>query len=108
MVTQVLTATVMPPEMVERMKPEYVVPAVVYMASKDCQDSGMIIEAGAGNFNRAALLKGPGVRPGLEGFKDAEWVQGNWDAITSLENAQVMWDNRKTYPAFKAERAAQG
>ncbi len=103
-----MTQTVMPPEMVERMKPDYVVPAVVYMASKECQDSGMIIEAGAGNFNRAALVKGPGVRPGMDGFKDAEWINDNWDAITSLEGAQVMWDNRKTYPAFKAERDAQG
>lgn len=102
-----MTQTVMPPEMVERMKPDYVVPAVVYMASKECQDSGMIIEAGAGNFNRAALVKGPGVRPGMDSFKDAEWINDNWDAITSLENAQVMWDNRKTYPAFKAERSAQ-
>ncbi len=102
-----MTQTVMPPATVERLKPEYVVPAVVYLASKKCQDSGMIIEAGAGNFSRAALVKGPGVHPGMDGFKDAEWIDDNWDGITSLEGAQVMWDLRKTYPAFKAERAPQ-
>ncbi len=94
-----LTQTVMPQEMVDRLKPEFVVPAVTYMVSNQCTDSGLIIEAGAGSYNRAVMVKGPGVRPGLDDMKDAEWVAENWGQITSLEGAEPMWASGKTLRA---------
>jgi NAD(P)-dependent dehydrogenase (short-subunit alcohol dehydrogenase family) len=99
-----LTETVMPKEMVERLTPEFVVPAVTYMVSKENTDSGLIIEAGAGNYNRAVMMKGPGIRPGMDEIKSAEWVQENWKAITSLEGAEPMWAAGKTLKAFLSER----
>ncbi len=103
-----LTQTVMPQEMVERLKPELVVPAVTWMVSKECQDSGIIIEAGAGNFNRASIVKGPGVQPGMDQLKDAEWIQANWDKIMSLEGAEPMWRTGQTLKDYLASKAAQG
>ncbi|MGI8926011.1 MAG: SDR family oxidoreductase [Tepidiformaceae bacterium] len=100
-----LTQSVMPADMVDRLKPELVVPAVTYLVSKDCTDSGLIIEAGAGNFNRAAIVKGPGVRPGMEETKDAEWVEANWKAITSLEGAEPQWRTGQTEREHLAEKA---
>ena len=100
-----LTQTVMPQEMVDRLKPDLVAPAVVYMASNECQDSGLIIEAGAGNFNRAAIVKGPGLQPGMADVKTAEWCQENWAAITSLEGAEPMWRTGQTLKAYLAEKA---
>jgi len=99
-----LTETVMPKEMVERLTPEFVVPAVTYMVSKENTDSGLIIEAGAGNYNRAVMVKGPGIRPGMDEVKSAEWIQENWKAITSLEGAEPMWAAGKTLKAFLAEK----
>ena len=99
-----LTATVMPADMVEKISPDHVVPAVIYMVSSECQDSGMIIEAGAGNFNRAAIVKGPGIQPGMDSVKDAEWVSANWGKITSLEGAVPMWNNQLTVDAYKASK----
>ncbi len=99
-----LTATVMPAEMVEKMSPNYVSPAVVYLVSKDCEDSGLVIEAGGGNYNRAAIVKGPGLRPGMDDPKDAEWVQAHWPQITSLEGAEPQWragQSLKDYLASK-------
>ena len=103
-----LTQTVMPQEMVERLKPELVVPAVTWMVSKECQDSGIIIEAGAGNFNRASIVKGPGVQPGMDQLKDAEWIQANWDKIMSLEGAEPMWRTGQTLKDYLASKAALG
>lgn len=103
-----LTQTVMPQEMVERLKPELVVPAVTWMVSKECQDSGIIIEAGAGNFNRASIVKGPGVQPGMDQLKDAEWIQANWDKIMSLEGAEPMWRTGQTLKDYLASKASQG
>ncbi len=99
-----LTETVMPKEMVERLTPEFVVPAVTYMVSKENTNSGLIIEAGAGNYNRAVMMKGPGIRPGMDEIKSAEWVQENWKAITSLEGAEPMWAAGKTLKAFLSEK----
>ncbi len=97
-----LTQTVMPQEMVDKLKPELVVPAVVYLVSKENTESGLIIEAGAGSFSRAVLVKGPGLRPGMDEIKTAEWVQENFKAITSLEGAEPMWATGKTLKAHEA------
>ncbi|HUH13796.1 MAG TPA: SDR family NAD(P)-dependent oxidoreductase, partial [Longimicrobiales bacterium] len=99
-----LTATVMPKEMLERLSPQYVVPAVTYLVSEDNTDTGLIIEAGAGRFSRAALVKGPTVEAGLDAPKSVEWVQENWPQITSLEGAQPMWNAGKTLAAHLAEQ----
>jgi NAD(P)-dependent dehydrogenase (short-subunit alcohol dehydrogenase family) len=98
-----LTATVMTPELVERLKPEYVVPAVTYLVSNECTDSGLVIEAGAGNFNRAVMVKGPGIRPGMDVETDAEWVQSNWGAIISLEGAEPQWRTGQSLKAHLEE-----
>ncbi len=100
-----LTQTVMSAEMVDKLKPEFVAPAVIYMVSNECTDSGLIIEAGAGNFNRAVMVKGPGIRPGMDAELDAEWAQANWGAITSLENAEPMWRSGQTLKDFLASKA---
>ena len=42
-----LTQTVMPQEMIDKLKPELVAPAVIYMVSNECSDSGLVIEADA-------------------------------------------------------------
>ena len=100
-----LTATVMPKEMIEKLTPEHVSSAVVYLVSKDCSDSGLIIEAGAGNFNRAVMVKGAGLSPGMDEVKSPEWVQENWDDITNLEGAEPQWATGKSLSAFLAERS---
>jgi NAD(P)-dependent dehydrogenase (short-subunit alcohol dehydrogenase family) len=56
-----LTATVMPPQIVEKLKPEYVSPVAAYLVSEDCQLSGAMMVAGAGYFSRAAVVEGQGV-----------------------------------------------
>ena len=98
-----LTQTVMPQEMVDKLKPEFVSPAVVYMCSKECTDSGLVIEAGAGSFSRAAMVKGPGVRPGMDEFKSAEWIEENWGKITSLEGAEPQWRTGQSLAAHLEE-----
>jgi len=45
-----MTENLMPPQMLEMLKPEYVTPAVVYLASEDAP-TGVIVTAGAGVFS---------------------------------------------------------
>jgi len=43
-----MTATVMPAEAIEALKPEYVAPFVAWLMHEECPDSGNLYEVGAG------------------------------------------------------------
>ncbi len=87
-----LTEDVVPPEIFERMSVNFVAPAVLYMCSEQCQDSGMIINAGLGYFSRSAIMTGEGVvlRDG-DKIPTPEDVMKNWGRITSLENPRFCY-----------------
>ncbi|MGB9872439.1 MAG: SDR family oxidoreductase, partial [Anaerolineae bacterium] len=90
-----LTEDVFPPEVQEQLKPEFVVPLVLYLCSDKCTDSGLILNAGGGVYGRAAVLATPGVRLG-DGVPTAEEIRKNWARIDSLEGA-------KPYPNANAQ-----
>ncbi len=88
-----LTEDVMPPEMFERSKPEYVSPLVLFLCSEKCSESGKIFNAGIGHFNRAAVLTGPGVSLGdAKNPPSIETIHENWDRINNLEDAKELDD----------------
>lgn len=83
-----MTATVMPPDMVEKLKPDYVSPMVAYMCSEECTDSGIIFVAGAGYFSRAIMVEGPGITlKATEGIT-IEDIRDRLEDIKNLEGAQ--------------------
>ena len=82
-----LTEDIVPPEIFKRMRVELVTPAVLYMCSEQCQDSGVIINAGFGYFSRSAIMTGEGVfLSDGDKIPTPEEVMENWGRITSLEN----------------------
>jgi NAD(P)-dependent dehydrogenase (short-subunit alcohol dehydrogenase family) len=83
-----MTATVMPPDMVETLKPEYVSPIVAYACSEECTDSGIIFTAGAGYFSRAVLVEGPGVVLNAKKGFTIEDIRARIEDIKKLEGAQ--------------------
>ncbi|MGE0044181.1 MAG: SDR family NAD(P)-dependent oxidoreductase, partial [Hyphomonadaceae bacterium] len=74
-----MTENLMPPAMLEKLKPEYVTPGVVYLASDDAP-TGAILTAGAGVFSLARIYETEGVYLG-EGGLSAEEVRDSWDKI---------------------------
>jgi len=88
-----LTEDVMPPEMFEKMKPEFVAPMVLYLCSERCGQSGEIFNAGMGYYNRAAMMTGAAVFPGDEQDPPTlEMIRDNWDAINAMEGAKELQD----------------
>jgi NAD(P)-dependent dehydrogenase (short-subunit alcohol dehydrogenase family)/putative sterol carrier protein len=88
-----LTEDVMPPEIFEKMRPEFVAPMVLYLASERCTRSGDIYNAGMGYYNRAAILTGPGAKLGDAGQPpSAEDVWNRWEAINDLTGAKELAD----------------
>lgn len=43
-----MTATVMPAEVVEALKPDYVAPVVGFLVHDSCEENGSLLEVGAG------------------------------------------------------------
>jgi 3-hydroxy-3-methylglutaryl CoA synthase/NAD(P)-dependent dehydrogenase (short-subunit alcohol dehydrogenase family)/putative sterol carrier protein len=84
-----LTEDILPPDLLEKLRPEFVTPLVLYFCSDQCEDNGLIINAGMGYFNRAAIVTGPGiVIGGGTSVPSLEDIHRNWKAINSLEGAE--------------------
>jgi len=75
-----MTENLMPPAMLEKLKPEYVTPGVVYLASEEAP-TGAILTAGAGVFAMTRLYETEGVYLG-EGGLSVEEVRDNWSKIS--------------------------
>jgi len=86
-----MTEDIMPPDMLDKLKPEFVLPAVLYLCSEACEDSGVILCAGGGLVQRAAIVVNDGAYLGTEPAS-VEAVAENWGKITALENLHEVND----------------
>ena len=82
-----MTENLMPPEMLEKLKPEYVTPGVVFLCSEEAP-TGAILTAGAGCFALSQVCETEGVYLG-EGGLSVEEVRDNWKKITDEEGRQA-------------------
>lgn len=85
-----LTQDILPPDLFDRMKPEYAVPMALFLCSEACPVSGNIYNAGMGFYNRAAVVTGSGVVAAKEGrIPTVEEIRDAVDAIASLDGRKV-------------------
>jgi len=80
-----MTENLMPAQMLEMLKPEYVTPAVVFLASEDAP-TGCIISAGAGVFSSAQIVESTGVNLGHGATADT--VAEYWSKISDFTGAK--------------------
>ena len=81
-----LTEDILPPEILAKLKPEFVAPFVLYLCSEQCPVTGAIYNAGMGYFNRVAFATGPGAVVGSKGeVPTPEGVAAGFEKIKSLE-----------------------
>ena len=82
-----MTENLMPAPVLEKLKPEYVPPGVVYLASEEAP-TGAILTAGAGAFAMSRIYETEGVYLG-EGGLSVEEVRDNWSKISDPEGQQA-------------------
>jgi len=107
-----LTEDILPPDLFEKLKPEFVAPLVLYLCSEQCPVSGAAYNAGMGVFNRAAIVSGPGVLlSDGSTVPTPEAVVGRLPDILSLGGAREFFNATEalgimlTGPAPQAEAA---
>ena len=84
-----LTEDILPPDFIDKLKPELVAPMSLYLVSETCPVSGNTYNAGMGCYNRAAIVTGPGAVVGDDGrIPTSEQLMSGWDKIASLEGAK--------------------
>jgi NAD(P)-dependent dehydrogenase (short-subunit alcohol dehydrogenase family) len=79
-----MTENLLPPNILEMIKPEYVTPAVVFLASDDAP-TGAIISAGAGVFSSSQIMESSGVNLGHAATADT--VAEYWSKISDFTGA---------------------
>ena len=83
-----MTEDLMPGEVLDKLQPEFVTPAVTYMVSEDAPN-GAIIAAGAGVFTRVMIHETMGVNLGTGEDMTAENIADNWEKISDMTNAKL-------------------
>ncbi len=96
-----LTEDVMPPEMFQKMQPEFVAGLVLFYCSEACRETGRIVNAAAGFYSRAAVMTGAGAVVG-DGKTppSVEDIRDNWKKINSLEGAREIGDANAAVMSF--------
>jgi NAD(P)-dependent dehydrogenase (short-subunit alcohol dehydrogenase family) len=82
-----MTANILPPQLADRLKPEYVTPGVIHLASEDAP-TGAVLTAGAGGFALARIWETEGVYLGEDGLS-AEQVRDSWSKIADPAGQQA-------------------
>ncbi|XP_032070007.1 peroxisomal multifunctional enzyme type 2 [Thamnophis elegans] len=84
-----MTQTVMPPAMLDALKPEYVAPLVLWLCHERCQENSGLFEVGAGWIGKLRWERSLGdVVRNKNHLMTPEAVEHNWEKICNFDNAQ--------------------
>ncbi|TPX74533.1 hypothetical protein CcCBS67573_g04196 [Chytriomyces confervae] len=93
-----MTATVMPAEMVEALKPDYIAPPVAFLCHEsNTEYTGGVYEVGSGWVSKVRWQRTGGFGFPVNRALTAEQVASQWSKITDFE------DGRATYPTNAGE-----
>ena len=84
-----MTEGLIPEDFGKNLQPEFVTPAVIYLASENAPN-GAIMAAGAGVFSRIFIHETMGVSLGMGEDMTPENIQANWDQISNMEDARAL------------------
>ena len=84
-----MTEGLIPEDFGKNLQPEYVTPAVLYLAS-DQAPNGAVMSAGAGVFSRIYIHETMGVSLGTGGDMTPENIAASWDNISDMNDARAL------------------
>lgn len=82
-----LTETVLPGELTEALKAEYVSPLVAWLCHEDCKESGGVFEVGGGFFSKLRWERSEGLSVRLGRKLSPELLQNRWHQVSGFEKS---------------------
>ncbi len=89
-----LTETVMPPDMLKNLKPEYVTPLVLKLCDENSKETNGLYEVGCGWFGKLRWQRAAGLGLDINNVTP-EAINAGWDKVVGFDNA--------TYPSSIGE-----
>ncbi|HSW11516.1 MAG TPA: SDR family NAD(P)-dependent oxidoreductase [Solimonas sp.] len=83
-----LTETVLPPELIAALKPEYVSPLVGWLCHEDCKETGGLFEVGAGYIGKLRWERTRGHSFKLGSAFGPEDVSKQWAKVTDFKDGE--------------------
>ncbi|MCV7383007.1 SDR family NAD(P)-dependent oxidoreductase [Mycolicibacter longobardus] len=81
-----MTEDILPPEVLAKLKPEYVAPVVAYLCTEELAETGSVFIAGGGKVQRAALFENAGAV--FENPPSVDEIAAQWSTIADLSAAK--------------------
>ncbi len=81
-----MTKDILPPEVFEKLTPEYVAPVVAYLCTEEVPDSASVFIVGGGKVQRVALFQNAGVT--FDNVPSVDDVAAQWSEIDDLSAAK--------------------
>ena len=81
-----MTQDILPPEVFEKLTPEYVAPVVAYLCTEELPETASVFIVGGGKVQRTALFQNEGVT--FTEVPSVDDVAAKWGEITDLSAAQ--------------------
>lgn len=81
-----MTEDIMPAELLQNLKPEFVAPVVAYLCTDESADTGSVFVVGGGAVQRVALFQNDG--PKFKTVPTVDEVAARWSEITDLSAAK--------------------
>lgn len=85
-----MTESLMPPPILEKLRPECVAPLVVYLCSDHANVNGEVYEVGAGAVSRIEWLRSKGVALNPDEPLGVEEIAANWEQINDMTDATIL------------------
>jgi 3-hydroxyacyl-CoA dehydrogenase/3a,7a,12a-trihydroxy-5b-cholest-24-enoyl-CoA hydratase len=82
-----MTETILPPDLVAALKPEFVSPVVAWLCHESCEENGSLFEVGGGYVGKLRWERTEGALFRLSRTMTPEGVQAKWAAITDFGKA---------------------
>lgn len=100
-----MTESILPQDVLDLLDPALVSPAVVFLASESCTDTGRVVTAGAGFVGRAAMVQADGVTFG-DGVTPDD-VADRWGDVVALADVREFPDGAGAHSEWVVEQGAR-
>jgi 3-hydroxyacyl-CoA dehydrogenase/3a,7a,12a-trihydroxy-5b-cholest-24-enoyl-CoA hydratase len=81
-----LTETVMPPDMLENLKPDYVTPLVLKLCDENSTETNGLFEVGCGWFGKLRWQRADGLGLDVKDDVSPEAINAQWDKVVDFDN----------------------